>query len=159
MVMTASPPPLLDLATDRVRPIVKIDSVPYELRTSDDLALEAYRTIERLGPRIAVLLRQETLTPADSRELSTHLRTAVEIGLVAPPEVHAALGDIHRIQIAKVFFELCVPSLLRARASLEALTAVPRPGTKSSPGSNASTAARPRRGSGTRRSASSARTS
>ena len=150
--------PVLDLLTDTARLTIKIDHVDYELRGPSDLTLEDYKTLERIGPRMAVLLMQDALPTADAAELSRLLDLTCRLALIAPEEVLARLGDLHRVPIAKIFIELLSPSLLRTRAMLSLEAPSPLAGTNSSRASHASTAARRQPGSVRRRSGSSART-
>lgn len=149
----ATPDPVLDLTTTRTRPTVRIDHVDYPLRNSYDVTLDAYKTLERISPRIGVLLLRDTLTTDQASELSQLLVQACRIALVAAPAVHATLGDVHRVKIFEVFMQLLTPSLPgAARAELEA----PRSnGAKRSPSSSGSTAGASKTGSRRSRAASS----
>jgi len=149
----ATPDRVLDITTDRTRPTVRIDHVEYLLRTSNDLTLDTYKTLERIGPRIGALLLLDALTPPQGQELSQLLDQACRIALVAPTTVHDRLGDVHRASVFQVFTQLLTPSLVRAlRAASPRAT-----GLKPSRGSSASTVAPLRAGSPRRRSASSGR--
>lgn len=148
--------PLLDIFTTRDRPFIRIDGADYELRTSNDLTLEAYRAIERAAPRINTLIVKSGMSPAEESELSQLLDMVCRRALVAPDDLLGRLGDINRMVIFTAFTNLLTPSLLRTRATLaEASTA---PGTKSSRGSRGSSAGNRKRGSRASRSASSAPT-
>jgi hypothetical protein len=155
--MATTAAPVLDLLTDTQRPTVRVDGTLYALRTSRDLTLEAYKTLEPIPGRLGALMVQPSLSDVDSAELSRLLDQTCRLVLMAPDDVQARLGEVNRSLIAKVFFELLTPSLLRARATL-GMEAHRSAGTSSSRGSNGSTAARQRRGSATPRSGSSART-
>lgn len=146
--------PILDLTTPQTRPFVKINGIAYDLRTSNDLTLQAFRTLERITPQIGALLQQPELSDAEATTLSTLLAQGCAIGLDAPADVLKGLGDVGRIQVFKVFAELSTPSLQRAGANLAAR---PAPGTKPSRGSSGSTGARNASGSPRRRSGSSGR--
>ena len=148
--------PALDLFTDTERLTVRIDGIDYPLRTSNDLTLDSYKTLERIGPRIGVLFLQQSYSKADLREMSALLDTVTQIAIVAPEEVLRRLGDANRTMIAKVFFELLAPVLQRMRAVMEEES--PVPGMKPSLGFNGSTGPRPPVGRRKPPSARSART-
>lgn len=156
---TAPPDDVLDLKLFPTRPIVRIDNKPYELKTSNDLSLAEFKTIERIGPRISLLTAAPELTATEAGELSAHLDAAVRMILIAPDEIHRQLGDLNRTLIAARFFELLPPSLLQEAATAQGATTRPgfRPGSKYSRGSSRSTAATRPSGSATSRSASSTR--
>jgi hypothetical protein len=88
------------------RLIVRVNGRAYELLTPADLPLAAYRTIQRFGPRIAVLSNpgRETTTKAEAEELTQLLDRVCRLVLVAPDDVHARLGDLNRVLIAGAFF-------------------------------------------------------
>lgn len=141
---------ILDLATETDRPIVTIDSIGYQLRTSRDLSLNDFKFLERVSPRVGALMQRDTLTKKEDQELSGRLKEITERALVAPAEVLAALTDIQRVLIFKVFTELLTPGLLLATRAIQ--TPNPYPGTKRSLGSSGSTrAGRRARGSRKRR--------
>lgn len=154
----ATPAPVLDLTTDRTRPMVRIDHVDYPLRTSNDLTLDAYKTLERIAPRIGALLLLETLTAEQGSELSQLLDQACRLGLVAPESVHDTLGDVHRLSLFQVFTELLTPSLVRAARVAAISQASHSRGLTPSPDSSGSIpAAATKTGPRARRSASSGR--
>lgn len=152
----ATPDRVLDITTDRARPVVRIDQVTYPLRTTNDLTLDAYKTLERLTPRIGALLLQDALTPAEGKELGQLLDQVCRLALVAPPAVLDRLSDVHRVQVFTVFTELLMPSLPRASRA-PGLEARPATGRKPSRASNASTVAASSSGSRRSPSASSRR--
>lgn len=146
---------VLDLTTNTTRPTVKVDHVPYALKTPSDLTLSEFRTIERIGPRIGQLLLADDLPESDNQELEALLDTACRIALDAPSKVHDRLGVIHRVNVVQAFIELLSPSLQRTRAR----AGVGRSsGANSSRASRASTGETQRRGSRKSRSGPSART-
>lgn len=147
MASSVAPLPLLDLTTTQVRPEVRIDAIAYEIRTSNDLSLGQYKALERLLPRVGVLLTIETLTQAEDTELSALLDTVCRMGLVAPDAIQDGLGHVNRVLIFKVFTELLTPSVNATRANLVTpAPAVPSTGARSSRVSRASTGATRRRG-------------
>lgn len=155
----ATPAPVLDITTTRTRPTVRIDQVEYPLRTSHDLTLDVYKTLERLLPRISALLALDGLSPADGTELGRLLDQVCRIALVTDPsdDIHRRLVDLDRLGIFQVFLELLTPNLLQATRVSGPTAALPATGPKPSRASSASTAAPSRGGSQPRRSASSGR--
>jgi hypothetical protein len=143
MATATAPVPILDLTTNIVRPVVRIDGAAYELRVADDLSLLEYKILERLCPRAGDLLIQDTLTDAEGAELSRLLDEACRLALVAPDAVHAKLKDVARARVFDAFTELLQVPSLTAGATL----ATPLAGTKSSPVSPGSTVASRTRGS------------
>ncbi len=151
-------PPVLNLTTEDVRPIVRFNGREYELRTSRDLTLEQFKAIERISPRLGALLERSTPLSADeSTEASELLAAATAIAMVAPAAVLARLGDVQRAQVTTFFFARLTPSLRMLSATvMEEATRVP--GTRRSSGSSGSIpGARSKTGFGGRRSASSGR--
>ena len=147
-----TPPPVLDLSTERTRPTVKIDGRPYELRTSNDLTLANIRYLERVGPRLVYLESLPEMSAAAEVEYSGILARVLELGLVdVPAAVVEALGIGNRLAVARVFFELSMNGLTRMRAIATAqaiaATAKPSSGARPSRGSKGSTAARSSTGS------------
>lgn len=153
--MAGSPTAILDLTTNQDRFNIKIDGVPYLIKTPSDLTLTDYKTLEQLAPQTAALLLKKTLNSKQTTELSRLLDVACRLALAAPSDVLDRLGDLNRLNIFKVFTELSLPSLLRTRASLAGRRLG---GTKPSRGSRGSTGATRRRGSRSSRSAPFART-
>lgn len=154
----ATPDRVLDIITeDQARPTVWINQVEYLLRTKKDLALDVYKTLERITPPISALLAADTLTPEQGSELGQLLDRVCRIALVAPDAgIHDRLCDLDRLGVYQVFMELLTPSLLRvarAVAQKEPRATGPTP----SRASSASTAAPLKGGSQRRRSASSGR--
>lgn len=145
--------PVLDLSTDIERPYVRINHIDYDVRGVEDLTIPEMRQVDRMLPRIVPLvkkLEQATVTETECQELSALLSTALQIALQIPDDVVAKLGDLQKVQVFKVFIELLPQSLVRAGASIEAMTATPSRGATSSRGSNASTAAPQPRGTRSR---------
>lgn len=149
--------PALDLTTETdERPIVRIDQIGYELRTSRDLTLQDFKFLERVSIRVGELLTKANLSKQESQELAGRLKEIVALALEAPADVLAKLTDIQRVSIFKVFTELLTPGLLLAVRAIQ--QPAPFPGTKRSPGSSGSIPARRTRdGSGARRTGSSRR--
>jgi hypothetical protein len=143
-------PALLDLLTTQTRPVAKIDGREYDIRTSNDLTLFAYKRFQKLSPLVGELLLKDDMTAEDGDVLTRHLDEACRLILDAPDEVQKRLGDVNRLTIFGVFTDLLTPSLTRTRASSEASS---EPGTTSSPGSPGSTPA-PARSNGARKSRS-----
>jgi hypothetical protein len=107
----------VDLPPDRL--IVRVNGYPHELLRPADLPLAAYRTIQRVGPRIAVLSGpvRET-TKAEAEELTQLLDRVCRLVLVAPDDVHARLGDLNRVLIAGAFFTQLPPDLVGGETAL-----------------------------------------
>jgi hypothetical protein len=151
--------PVLDFSTDRERPVVGIGGVPYQMRTFDDLTIEQAKTFHRLNLRIVELLALERASAREQTELSAALKAAAEIAIDAPVGVLNRLKEMQRLSVYQVFSELLLPGLRQKSAETATRQTTPSPtGTSSSRASSASSAARRRPGSGTSRSASSART-
>lgn len=102
----------LQLTTNQVRHVVRIDDIPYSLRTANDLTLSMYKTLERISPRIGGLLLLDTLSTEEEQELSRLLDQAARLALDAPEDVQVRLGDMNRINVFRVFAEIVTPSLL-----------------------------------------------
>ncbi len=152
----ATPNRVLDLTTDHDRLTVRIDGADYPLRTANDLTLDAYKTLERIGPQIGALLRLDALTPEQGQELSQLLDQACRLAIVAPDPVQDRLSDVNRVQIFRVFTQLLAPTLVQAARAID-LARHPVAGMKPFRASSGSTAGRPKAGSPRPRSASSAR--
>jgi len=150
--------PILDITSETSRPLVKIDGVPYPLRTSRDLTLQDFKMLERVSIRVGELLTLPDLDREQDLELAARLKEVVDVALEAPAGVKANLSDIHRVLIFKVFTELLTPGVLLATRAIQAM---PNryPGTRPSSDSSGSTASRPKHGSPEPRSASSKRRS
>jgi len=137
---------ILDLTTETIRPVVKIDGIGYPLRTSNDLTLEQYRFLERVSIRVGDLLtRSATLTKIENHELETRLKEVASVALEAPAGVLKKLTAIQRVMIFKVFTELLTPTLIQAIRAIGtdhnlAAAAIRSHGRTQSPGSYASTA-------------------
>lgn len=140
--------PILDLSTKRERLNIKIDHVAYLLRTADDLTLAQFRTMERIAPRLAILLALDQVSDEDEQELVALLDVACAIAIDAPAALVQQLSPVARVSVFNVFTELLLPRLLQTRASLGATAGTaPMIGTGRSPVSNASMVATKRRGS------------
>ncbi len=147
--------PILDLTSDTSRPVVKIDGVPYPLRTSRDLTLQNFKFLERVSIRVGELLTLEDLDGEQEAELAARLKEIVDVCLDAPADVTEDLSDIHRVLIFKVFTELLTPGLLLATRAIQ--TPNRFPGTRPSSVSSGSMASRRKHGSPVSRSGSSKR--
>lgn len=144
---------VLNLLTNETRPTVRINGVEYEMRLSSDFTIEEYRRFETLGPRLAALLLQETLSAGEAVEREALADEGCRLALVAPEVVLARLGGPNRIAILEAFITLSTPSRQPTGATT-APAAKPSSGTRSSRGSSGSSAGRRPSGSGKRRSAS-----
>jgi hypothetical protein len=118
--MAATASHVLDLTTTEPPLTIKIDGIPYIIRRSNDLTLFEFKTIERLVPRVSVLLELAALSDDEGKELSDSLGRVCRLALVAPDAVHDVLGDVHKLQIFTVFVTLLTPRLGRTRATTEA---------------------------------------
>lgn len=159
----ATSAPVLDLTTTEERPIIRINGVAYDVRLPQDLTLAGLRTLERLMPRSAILIDKLDLSNDEQVELSALLATVCELAVAAPAPVLARLGDVQRAMVFRVFTELLSPGLEQAGAVLtQAMLTLggtrPHGGTRSSHGSNGSTAATRSHGGPRSRSGSSRRT-
>jgi hypothetical protein len=151
----AEPQPTLDLSIDIVRPIVRIDGIPYEVRTSNDVSVSQYRDMVRLTARIGVLFEKEPRTRKEEREFTAALDVVMETALLAPKDVREKLGQLSKMQVVDFFAELLLPNIKRAVARAEVLSGA---GTISSRASTGSTRLATRRAGSRSPLASSART-
>ena len=148
---------ILDLTTDTDRPVVTIDGIAYPLRTSGDLTLQDFKSLERLSLRVGDLMsRTRSLTKGENVELERRLKEVAKVALDAPPGILAKLTAIQRVMIFKVFSELLAPTLILAARAIgsdqtAAAIALRSHGRKQSPGSYAATAGLLKPGSRTRR--------
>lgn len=142
---------ILDLTTDDPRPVIAIDKIDYPIRSGGDLTLEQYRYLESVMPRAAVLLDKDKLTGDEGTELETLLGTVVPIALEAPAAVLAKLRPLQNLMVFQTFMTLSTPGLEAATRALQAAQGASLNGTKHSPASSGSTAARRRPGSRKRR--------
>lgn len=131
---------LLNLDTLVERKIVKVDGKPYELRTPGELSLLEFHRIGKLGETLEPLFAQEdSLTLDQVGTLATALDELCRAVFIAPPEVHAALREGHKLQIVNVFIELQRGAKVTApekTASAESVVpAVPSTGESTSPAS------------------------
>lgn len=146
--MAADPPtpakPLLQFDTVLAGTPIEIDGAAYAIRHPESLSLGAYKQIEREFPTLGDLLQRDTLTPEEEHTVAGLLERAVQIVLDAPPDVRARLTVRQRVQAVEAFIDLL--------STPRGATGAPRPstGANSSRASRASTAARPRTGSGAR---------
>lgn len=148
----ADSPHALDLTTES-RKTVRIDGIPYELRTDDDISVGQWRRFARIWNRILTIENQDReITKADEVEAMTLLREGVAIALIGiTPTVLERLGYAKCSQVIAVFMKLSGRGLTFVRATPmpeapPAATSPASPGTTSSPGSAASTAATRSRG-------------
>lgn len=137
--------PALDLVLSPDRPIVRVDKKSYELRTINELTLVQFKRLETIGPQLGALLQSDALTKDQGEDLSRLLAEVCQLALLAPPTLHAKLGDLNRILIVDCFMTLLPPTLvqrMRATPMRQDATRPPAPptGTPSSVASNGSTA-------------------
>lgn len=100
----AAPHPVLDLNNLTDHPVVRIDSVEYELLTPALLPpLDAHR-YSRYSARIVKLLEQkEELTADEEKELEDLPDRMCRLVLVASDEVHKKLTSLDRTRICVTF--------------------------------------------------------
>lgn len=97
--------PVLDITTKTARQFVRIDGAKYELRSPNDIGLDEYQTLIRIGPRIAELLALTTRDSADSSELGEILSEATRLALLAPNAVVKRLGQVEQVMVVTAFLE------------------------------------------------------
>lgn len=146
----ADPTPILDLQTVVTGHPVRIDGRRYTIRHTDSLTLQESLQLEKWTPTAGALLQKvATLTKAEHAELSDVLDRICRLVLDAPPAVHRALRDTHRVAVLQAFITLRLGTRGQTGAT-------PRPtrstGETSSRGSRTSTRATPPTGSAPRRS-------
>lgn len=113
------PAPLLDLSTFTERPTIIIDGEQYELHNPEEFSVLDYQRIASDGRKLARLIDADELDEEQAVELRTVLDRTTRRLLIAPEEVHAKLGDMHRVAIARAFTSL-------QRATLRPVVSVPR---------------------------------
>jgi hypothetical protein len=120
--------------SDVERDVVTLFGTEYELANCADLSAVDIQKFQRKGKRLDELIRADRdLTEAEETELVGLLDSICRRVLVAPDELHARLRDVHRIQVAALFFQLLAATIAAAGATAPA-------GETSSPPSVGSTA-------------------
>lgn len=146
--------PVLDLETAADPTTITINKRPYVLRRPDDLTIAQISKLDRILPRFVVLTENTKRTAAEDAEFSAVLMQVTAEVVDAPPKTLALLRDLQRLQIALVFTQLragMLKDLVRLQGLLARGAATPThprdsTGSKSSRGSNGSTAATRTRG-------------
>lgn len=141
--MAETTAPLLDINTQIARQTVRIDGTPYEMRGQRDLVMSEYQSITRFAPRLGELMTAAgsgTLKKAHEAELGELLDECMRMALIASPSVHKRLSQVEKSMVAVCFLEPLGPMLLRLIP--RRLVTRFQAGTKSSPASRGSTAAR-----------------
>lgn len=135
----ANPIPVLDLNTLTERPLVAIDGLTYPLRAVEDFSILEHQTHVGQVQRFAALMNIPALTATEETELAALLKSYCQRVLAAPPEVHAKLSDVQRLQVVMTFVRLLglpgrIPGALTAPAPATGTGATSSP---ASPGSTA----------------------
>ena len=144
---------LLDLDTLIERPKIKIDGQLHEILAPDELPVLTSHLLATGGSRFDALMKDRNLSDDGKAELRSLLHTLSDT--VMQPiaaEVRAKLSDAQRVSVIEAFTALLLSK--RTGTAVAMLAGLLPTGEKSSPGSNASTAAGRSGGSGKRRSRS-----
>lgn len=129
--------PLLELSTlVPERPFIRVDGLPYDLRTSGDLGLVEIAQVTRLEARSRALMAEADPSADVALEAARLLREAVRVVLMAPAEVVDRLNDTQCLAVLTSFTQtIQLPAMDRT-----AKRRAPSTSGRSSPGSLASTA-------------------
>lgn len=153
--MTDPTPPLLDIQTLAVRPVIEIDGTRYEMLSPGELSVA--QSVRLVGQARQIAQLQDAVGQADEdpdavaklEQLATDLASAV-LGDV-PEEVLAKLSGMHKIRIAEVFTVLLLRDRLEAAGAMPGIDLIAMlTGGNAFPGSSGSTAAAPANGWRTR---------
>lgn len=100
--------PLLSFDTSRTkeREIVRIDGVDHELLRPGSAKVTQILRIEQLRKQVLDLQHKDDLTDDDVERVSRALDDLARIILPASDDVHARLGDMHRIALLTTWVQL-----------------------------------------------------
>lgn len=142
--------PVLDLNTLIVRPTIRVDGETYELFSIDELSILDSQRLTAWGKEIEKLAEEDDEASADYlAELVAKVARKAIVDM--PHEIFAKLTESHHTAIAEVFTALLLKHRMAKVGAVVREMRSQSTGAKSSPNSNASTAARPAGGSKKRR--------